>query len=211
MKTVVIADDHSIVRQGLKRILTSEDEFSVLAEAQSIPQLRSVLAEKLPDALILDLSMPGGGGLEVLKEIKINYPKLPVLVLTLYSEDQFGLRVFKAGGSGYLCKECAPEQLLEALRKILSGKRYFSNATEDLVVDELGRKSDSNQLPHQRLSDRELYVFTQIGKGLALTQISNDLSLSVKTVSTYRQRVLEKMQMSSNAQIVKYVFENGLL
>lgn len=211
MKTVVIADDHPIVRQGLKRILAQDENISVLAEADSVPQLRSVLSAQLPDALILDLSMPGGSGLEALKEIKSNYPKLAVLILTLHDEDQFGLRVYRAGGSGYLTKECASEQLLQALQKVMSGKRYFSQATEDLVVSELGKKFDSNLLPHQRLSDRELHVFTQLGRGQSLTQISQDLALSIKTVSTYRQRVLEKMQMTTNAQIVKYTISNGLI
>lgn len=211
MITVVVADDHSIVRQGIIRILSEQKNFSLLDEANSIPELRSILAKQLPDVLILDLSMPGGGGLGVLKEITTNYPKLLVLIFTLHPEDQFGLRVFRAGGSGYLSKECAPERLLEALQQILSGKRYFSKETEDLVVSELSKKPNANLLPHQLLSDRELHVFIQLGIGKTLTQISNDLSLSIKTVSTYRQRVLEKMQMTTNAQIVTYVLTHNLL
>lgn len=191
MKKVIVADDHAIVRQGLKRILSCSSGFSVIAEAGTIQDLRTVLKENHADILILDLSMPGGVGMEAIKEIKQYYPKLPILVLSFYGEDQYGLRAFRAGAAGYLNKECAPEQLVSALSEIIEGSRYFSKATMDMIFNQLERKVVS-KLPHHDLSDRELHVLTMIGQGISLTQISNDLSLSVKTVSTYRQRVLKK-------------------
>lgn len=203
MKKVIIADDHSIIRQGIKKIISESACYSVVGEAASVFELKNVLKEQHADVLILDLSMPGGAGIETLKEIKGDYPKLPVLILSFHGENQYGLRAFKAGAAGYLTKECTPEQLLEALKKIITGKRYFSNITLNMIFDELENKKNSIS-PHQNLSDREFHVFSMLGHGVKVTEISKDLSLSVKTVSTYRQRVLNKMHMTTNAEMVKY-------
>ena len=212
MINIIIADDYPIIRQGLRRILTKEAGFSVVAEAGTISELRDVLSKVQGlNLLILDLSMPGGSGLEVLEEIKGSYPQLLVLILSFYPEGQLGLRAFKGGASGYLCKECAPELLVEAIQAIIKGKRYFGKVTEDLIFNELGSKPATDRPRHSLLSNRELHVFIQLGEGKTLTEIGKDLSLSVKTVSTYRQRVLQKMGKTTNAQIIGYVLRHGLL
>jgi two-component system invasion response regulator UvrY len=205
MKSVVIADDHAVIREGVRRILLQSDRYIVKKEVASIPELRMILSNlEQTDALILDLSIPGGGGLEALKDIREIYPKLPVLIFSMHSEDQFALRAFRAGASGYLSKECASEQLVRALDAITTAQRFFTKATADLICDELESKSACKQSPHVELSDRELFVFTLLGQGKSLTQIARDLSLSIKTISTYRQRALKKMKMTNNAQIVRY-------
>lgn len=213
MKNIIIADDHSIVRQGLKRILSQNDSYCVVGEAASVSELRVVLRAKHADVLILDLVMPGGVGMEVIKEIKFDYPKLPVLILSFYGEDLYGVRAFSAGATGYLNKECAPEQLVEALGELIAGKRYFSKRTQDMILNEFQNKKLQNKsaskFPHYDLSDRELHVLIMLGHGIALTRISSNLSLSAKTVSTYRQRVLKKMKMTTNAQLVRYVILHG--
>ena len=205
MKNILIADDQSILRQGLKRILSKNSGFTIVAEAGSIPELRNVLSKvKNVDVLTLDLSMPGGSGLDALKEIKTNYPELAVLILSQHSEEQLGLRTFKAGASGYLSKFCTPEQLVESVNTISLGRRFFGKITEDLIFNELNKKAPLNQVLHNLLSDRELHVFMQLGQGKSLTQIGKDLSISVKTVGTYRSRILNKMKMKTNAQMVEY-------
>lgn len=210
MTGIIIADDHSIVRHGLKRILSCNEEFFVVGEAESIPQLKTVLSSRpCADVLILDLSMPGGVAIEMIKDIKNNYPNLRVLILSLHREDQYGLHAFKAGAMGYLSKECASEQLLDALREILKGKHYFAQSTWDLISNELESK-DSYVYAHHELSNREFYVLKMLGQGKTLTEISDQLSISIKTVSTYRNRLLKKMKMTTNAEVVKYVFTHGL-
>lgn len=210
MKKIVIADDHAVVREGLSCIINETGCFSVVGEANSIPRLRAVLNTNKIDIVLLDLAMPGGVGLEVLKEIKNNYPTLPTLIISGYSEEEYGLRAFKAGAAGYLSKECALEQLVVSLHEILQGRRYFSKATWALVSNELDQKVKT-KYPHHDLSDRELHLFKKLGEGKSLTEISADLSLSIKTISTYRQRLLKKMQMTTNAQIVTYLISNDLI
>jgi two-component system invasion response regulator UvrY len=211
MRNVVIADDHEIIRQGLKRILSQNDRYTVKAEAGTIPELKTLLSSTgKTDALILDLSIPGGGGLEALKDIRNGYPDLPVLIFSMHPESLFALRAFKAGASGYLSKECAPERLLQALHAITSGQRFFTKTTDDLIREELKEKSSCERLPHLELSDRELAVFTSLGQGKTLTLIAKDFSLSISTISTYRQRVLKKMKMRTNSQMVGYVVMHDL-
>lgn len=209
LKKIIIADDNAILRHGMKNILTTKDVgYTVVGEASSFQVLRNILKEHYADVLILDISLPGGVSFEVLNEIKINYPDLPVIISSFYVEDHYGLRAFKAGALGYLNKKCNPEQLVLAIREVASGKRYFSSAILDMIFNDLKNKPIS-KLPHHDLSDRELYVLSMLGQGISLTQISIDLALSIKTVSTYRQRILKKMLMTNNAQIVKYVVAHG--
>lgn len=208
MEKLIIADDHAILREGLKKILAHAGGYTIVGEVGSAIDLINILSSTQAKILLLDLSMPGAVGVELLKEINKKYPKLLVLVLTFHSEVDYGLRVFKAGAIGFLNKSCATEQLILALQSIVEGKRYFSKETMDTIFNQLEKKTASNLL-HYDLSDRELHVFTMIGQGITLTQISIDLSLSVKTVSTYRLRVLKKMNMTTNAQIVRYFITHG--
>ena len=209
LKNIVIADDHPIVRQGLRKIFSECGGYSVVAEASSAPELKSVLRAHHVDVLILDISIPGGG-LDALRETKQDYPMLPVLIFSLLPEMHFGLRAYKEGAAGYLSKRSTAEELVSAVQTIVAGRPCFTKITEDLIFAQLQKKADANLPPHHHLSNRELHVFTSLGQGVSLTQISTDLSLSVKTISTYRQRVLSKMQMTTNAQIVKYIVTHGL-
>jgi len=208
---IVIADDHPIVRQGLKRILNDGD-MEVVTEAGSYTDLWKVLSnDSLPDALVLDLSMPGGSPLDSLKELREKYPALPVLVLSIHPEDQYALRTLRAGAAGYLTKESAPEQLVAALKEVISGKRFLTPAVRELEEKlKEGEGSRGEKQLHSILSDRELDVLLLIAQGTSLTQIANLYSLSVKTISTYRHRILKKMKFQSNADIVRYCMNTGL-
>lgn len=208
MIKVMIADDHPLIRHGLKRILSEGDEINVLDEAGSVMELRRKLRDAKLDALILDISMPGVSGLEGLKEIKQDYPGLPVLILSIHPEDQYAIRALKAGAAGYLNKECAPEQLVNAVKKIADGERYVTAKVGDLLASQLHENTDRPL--HEQLSDRELQVLLLIASGRTLTEIGKSFNLSVKTVSTYRNRILKKMNMKSNAEMVKYVIAAGL-
>ena len=208
---VVLADGHPIFMQGLRSILTLNKGYVVVGEAGFLFEVKDRLGEQDSDLLILELSMPGGSGLDLLKEIKSHDPELFVLVLSVHAESQMGLRAFKAGASGYLSKACLPEQLLEAIQIILTGRRYFGKTTEDSIFSEINKKDNLNQPRHALLSDREFHVFLKIAEGKHLTEIAKDLSLSVKTVSTYRQRILTKMKKTTKAQIVGYCARHSLL
>ena len=210
---VVIADSHPIVRLGFENLFSKNNKYCVVGEVKSLLELTGVLREKQANILILELSIPGGSGLEAVKEVKSNFPDIHILTYSIHPEIQFGLRAFKSGASGYLSKESAPEKILEALSAILTGKRYFGKVTEDSIFLDLNRSKSSSitSLCHNSLSDRELHVFLKIGEGQTLTQISKDLSLSIKTVSTYRIRALKKMMHKNNSQVVLYCSKNGLL
>jgi len=207
MLRILIADDHEIVRTGLKQILREEYPFALIEDAED----GNVLLEKALNAhwdiVISDLAMPGMNGIEALKKIKENSPSCPVLILSMYPEDQYAIRAVKAGASGYLTKDMAQEELINAVRRILSGKKYFNPS----ITDQLTSESGTHIMPHDALSDRELIVLKMIGAGKTTSDISQDLNLSPTTVSTYRSRILEKMNMKSNAEITRYVIENHLL
>ena len=207
MLRILIADDHEIVRTGLKQILREEYPFALIEDAED----GNVLLEKALNAhwdiVISDLAMPGLNGIEALKKIKENSPSCPVLILSMYPEDQYAIRAVKAGASGYLTKDMAQEELINAVRRILSGKKYFNPS----ITDQLTSESGTHIMPHDALSDRELIVLKMIGAGKTTSDISQDLNLSPTTVSTYRSRILEKMNMKSNAEITRYVIENHLL
>lgn len=208
MIRILIADDHAVVRQGLKKILSEHSDMSVVGEAGDARQLCDLLEERQYDVLILDMSMPGKSGLDTLKDIRRERPRLPILVLTMLPEDQFGRRVLKAGAAGYMTKGTAPEELVRAIRKIFAGGKFISPGLAELLAADLDHHHEN--LPHEALSDREFQVFLKLASGDSVTNIAADLSLSAKTVTTYRARVLEKMRMKSNAELARYVAEHRL-
>ncbi|WP_337865654.1 response regulator transcription factor [Ignavibacterium sp.] len=206
---VLLADDHNIVRHGLKKIL--EDEFTevFVGEASRDTQVFDQLNQHKWDLVILDINMPGKSGLEILKDIKSLYPELPVLILSMYPEEQFALRVMKSGASGYVRKDSAPEELVNAVNEILNGRKYLSTVVMDILSDSVkkGGKTELNEI----LSDREYEIFMLIAQGKTISEIAEILSLSVKTVSTHRTHILEKTKLKNNADIVMYAVRNKLL
>lgn len=207
--TVLIADDHKIVRHGLKKIL--EDEFSevTIGEASRDTEIAEQLEKSKWDLVILDISMPGKSGLEVLKDIKATHPNIPVLILSMYPEEQFALRVMKSGASGYIRKDSAPEELVDAVKDILEGKKYISPTVMNILSDNVN-KNGKVELS-EVLSDREYEIFMLIAQGKTVSEIAEILSLSVKTVSTHRTHILEKTKLKNNAEIVMYAVRNKLL
>ena len=209
MIRALIADDHAVVRQGLRQILLETTDMVVTGEAANGPEALERARAGGYDVVVLDITMPGRSGLEALKEIKEARPKLPVLVLSMHPEDQFAVRVLKSGASGYMTKESAPEELVGAVKKVLAGGRYVSPALAEKMASYLA--IDTPNPPHERLSDREFTVLRMIASGKTVSQIAVELSLSVKTVSTYRTRILEKMGMASNAELTHYAIKNQLV
>ena len=206
---VLIADDHPIVRQGIKLILSEEYIRLMAEEARNGQEAIDLVLKREWDVVILDITMPGRDGLDVLKELKQLRPKLPVLILSMHSEDQFGMRVLKAGAAGYLTKENVPEELVRAIKKVLSGGKYISpNLAEQLAFN---LEQDTERPLHEKLSDREYQVMCMIASGRTVKEIADELSLSMKTISTYRTRVLEKLKMRSNAELTHYAVKNRLV
>lgn len=207
---ILIADDHAVVRRGLKQILADDFKKADFGEAANVRDALELVRKERWDAVVLDITMPGGrSGLEALKEIREARPRLPVLVLSMHPEDQFALRVLRSGAAGYMTKESAPEELVGAIRKILAGGRYVSAALAEKMASYLA--VDTPNLPHENLSDREFVVLRMIASGMTVTHIAAELSLSVKTVSTYRVRILEKMDMTTNAELTHYAIKNHLV
>jgi two-component system invasion response regulator UvrY len=209
MIKTIIADDHTIVREGLKQILNETNDVSVSGEAKNGGELLEELRRQKFDVVVLDISMPGINGLDALKQIKIINPDLPVLVLSMHPEEQYAIRVLKAGAAGYLTKESASEELLNAIRKIASGRKYVSPSLAEKLAVELD--VDRERPLHETLSDREYQVLCMIASGKTVKEVAGELSLSVKTVSTYRSRILDKMHMANNAQLTYYAIENDLV
>ena len=209
MIRILIADDHAIVRRGLKQIVSEQADMTVASEAENARQVLDLVRTQNWDVVVLDINMPGRSGLEVLKELKREYPKLPVLVLSVHSEDQYGVRVLKAGAAGYLTKDSAPDELVAAIRRVHRGGKYISTSLAETLVYELGAETDRPR--HGVLSDREYQVMTMIASGKTVGEIGEELSLSVKTISTYRTRVLGKMNMRTNAELTHYAIQNHLL
>lgn len=198
-----------MVRQGLKLILADRFKKSVFGEARNAHEALTRAAKEKWDVMILDITMPGRSGLEVLREIKRLRPKLPVLVLSMHPEDQFAVRLLKAGAAGYLTKESAGDELVGAIEKVVAGGRYISPALAERMASYLD--IDVQKPPHERLSDREFLILRMIGSGRTVSQIAKELSLSVKTISTYRARLLEKMDMKTNAEVTHYAIQNQLV
>jgi DNA-binding NarL/FixJ family response regulator len=209
MTRILIADDHAILRKGLRRILTEMEGGFDIDEASNGHEVIKMVREKDYDLVLLDISMPGLSGLDALKEIKVLNPRLPVLILTMHPEEQYALRALKAGASGYLTKESVPDELMMAIRKVLRGGKYLSNSLAERLAFAFDEGAD--RPPHELLSDREYQVFCLIAAGKGLTEIAEEMSLSVKTVSTYRSRILEKMKMKSNAELIHYAIKNKLV
>jgi two-component system, NarL family, invasion response regulator UvrY len=207
---VLVSDDHALLRAGVKEILTHGFQDIVFGEAADAEQvLASVHAQKW-DLVILDLNMPGRGGVEVLRELKRLQPKLPVLVLSVHAEDQYGRRLLRAGASGYLNKEVVPEELIKAVRKVLDGGRYVSPALAERLAFDLNEK-DAGRAAHETLSQREFEVLRLIASGKTVSEIAEQIHLSVPTVSTYRARILSKMNMTTTAELMRYGLENRIV
>ncbi|MEX3980475.1 response regulator [Paraburkholderia sp. EG287A] len=209
MIKVILADDHTLVREGLRRILESAREFEVVGEGRDGPSTLSLVRERDAQVLVLDLSMPGRSGVDLIKQIKEEKPALRILVLTMHGEQQYAVRAFKAGASGYLTKESASAELVNAVTKIAAGGVFVSMAMAERFAQSLHEPAET--LPHQRLSDREFEVFRRIAAGQTITEIAQTLCVSAKTVSTYKVRILEKMQMPHEAALVRYAVRHKLL
>ena len=209
MSRVLIADDHALVRAGLRQYLQEGGRFEQIAEASSGMQTLDMLRGGHFDLLILDINMPDRGGLDILRHVRAGHPELRVLVLSGYPERQYAVNVLKAGASGYLSKDSAPDELSKAVSQVMAGKRYVSSSLAELLVSELD--VDHEKPLHTELSEREFQIFCKLAAGQSVSDIANELSLSVKTVSTYRTRVLEKMCFKSNADITSYALRNGLM
>jgi len=206
---ILIADDHAIVREGLKQIVAEEKDIIVAGEAENSSKLMELLEKEKWNLVVLDINMPGKSGLEALKDIRIRYPELPVLILSMFSEDQYGLRAIKAGASGYLKKVSAPTELVTAIRKIVSGGKYINPSLAEKLADKF--ESTKQELMHENLSDREYQIMCSIALGKSAEEIARELSISINTVYTYRTRILEKMSMKSNVELTKYVLQNKLV
>ena len=203
-----MADDHAVVRHGLRQILTDAFKRATYGEARNAQEALDLVWKQEWDVVVLDITMPGRSGLEVLREIKQSKPRLPVLVLSMHPENQFAVRVLKCGAAGYMTKESAPEELVGAVKKVLAGGRYVSNALAENLAASL---SANQKAPQEKLSDREFQVLRLIASGKMVTDIARELSLSVKTISTYRSRILDKMGMKNNAELMHYAIQNRLV
>ena len=206
---IIIADDHAIVREGLKQIVAEEKDMLVCGEAEDAIKLMDLLKNEKWSIVVLNINMPGKSGLEALKDIKQLYPELPVLILSMFSEDQYGLRAIKAGASGYLKKVSAPTELVVAIRKIVSGRKYINPSLAEKLAENLG--SDKNNYLHEKLSDREYQIMCNIALGKSAEEIAEELALSINTIYTYRNRILEKMSMKSNVELTQYAIQNKLI
>jgi two-component system invasion response regulator UvrY len=209
MIRVLIADDHAVVREGLKRIVADSPDMAVVGEAANGHEVLEFARNHACDLVLLDLAMPGKDGLDALKELRQARPNLPVLILSVYPEEQYAVRLLRAGAAGYLTKESAPEELIEAIRKVSRGGRYVSAALGEKLAFLL--VSDTGRPPHEALSDREYRVMLMIASGKTATEVAEAMCLSVKTISTYRSRALRKMNMRTNAEFTFYAIKQGLL
>lgn len=205
---ILVADDHPLVRQGVRQVVSTSSDIRIVEEAATGQELLTRARSVEHDVVLLDLTLPDASGLELLKQLKRERPKVPVLIVTMHSEDQFAIRALKAGAAGYLMKEAAPSELLAAIRRIHAGGRYLSPSVAERLAGHLA--DDSDKAPHDRLSDREFQVLRLIAAGRSTREISTELALSVKTISTYRARIFEKMQMKSPAELAAYVVRHGL-
>ena len=209
MIKIIIADDHPIVRGGLKQMLAGESDMELIGEAQNAAELLELFSRHSCDVLVLDVSMPDRSGLDVLKEIKRERPHLAALVLTMHPEDQYAMRAFQAGAAGYLTKQSASAELIKAIRRVAAGGKYVTPALAERLAAYLG--PDEGKLPHERLSDREQEVLRKIASGKSVSQIADELFLSPNTISTYRARLLEKLNLRNSAELIHYAITNHLI
>jgi two-component system invasion response regulator UvrY len=206
---VLVADDHEVVRRGLRQILAETGDILVAGEAASASEVIRLVSEQRFDVVVLDISMPGGSGIELIGEIKKLRPDARVLILTVYSEEQYAVRAIKAGAAGFLTKESASDRLIEAVRKIAAGGRYVTAELAETLASLLAGESVGH--PHERLSDREFEILKLLASGKTVSQVAQELCLSVKTVSTHRTRILKKMNMKTNAELTHYAVKSGLV
>ncbi len=209
MIRIVIADDHTIVREGLKQVLLAAADFAVVGEAQNGHEVMQRVRELDFDVLLLDMSMPGKSGIELIKQVKSEKPKLRLLVLSMHEEEQYAVRAIKAGASGYLTKESASAQLVSAIRKVAGGGAFISSAVAEQLA--LGAMPQAEGPPHSALSDREFQVLRLLVSGRTVTEIADQLNLSVKTVSTHKARLMQKMNISSQAELIRYALTHRLV
>ena len=209
MLRILIADDHHVVRKGLRQILLDEFPTSVIEDVADAEELIKKVMHAQWDVVISDLSMPGRSGLDALQQIKLSYPELPVLILSIHPEEQYALRALKSGASGYLSKDAAPDELVKAVKKVMLGKKYISQAIAEKLANSFS--SESLLSPHENLSDREFDVMKLLANGQSVSEIAERLSLSVTTVSTYRARVMVKMHLKSNSDLTRYAIEYKLI
>jgi two-component system, NarL family, invasion response regulator UvrY len=208
---ILIIDDHAIVRRGLMQILTDEPDICV-SEASDAKEAMQAIGEKTFDLVVLDLDLKSKSGLEIMKDIKREKPELPVLFLSVYPEEQFAVRTLKAGASGFMSKDAAPEELVKAIRKILRGGKYINESVAERLLSDLNSPAQKTDgVPHEALSDREFQILRLFGEGKTVGEIAAELSISVPTVSTHRTRILEKMCMKTTAELMRYAIENHLV
>lgn len=210
MINVVIADDHAIVRHGLREILNAESDIRTVAEASTGQEVLDIIRADHVDVVVLDITMPGRNGLEILKELRKSHPRLAVIMLSMHPKDQYGVRVIKAGAAAYISKESAPEELVNAIRTAHRGEKYITPDLAELLARHIERGLATEE-PHKLLSDREFEVLRHIASGRGLTEISKLMNLSVKTVSTYRTRIVEKTGLGSNAEMTRYAIQHSLI
>lgn len=209
MIRVLIADDHTLVRKGLRQLLLQNRVVGVVDEAKDDKETIAKVSANPYDVVLLDISFPGRSGIEVLKQIRALRPKLPVLILSMHPEEQYAVRALRAGAAGYLTKESAPDELVEAIQKLARGGKYITASLADRLAEEIGEPSE--KMPHERLSDREYQVMCLIASGKTVKEIGAELNLSVKTISTHRTRILRKMGMKNNAQLTHYAIKYKLV
>ena len=209
MISVIIVDDHTIVRKGIQQLLEDTDDIRIEGEACRASEMFKKLEEGPFDVILLDISLPGRSGVETLKQLKETYPDIPVLILSMYPEEQYALRVMKSGASGYLTKESAPDEMVHAIRTVARGKKYISTSLAEALAEHFNGYTEKPG--YKNLSDREFEVLKRIASGQPLTEIADQLSLSVKTISTYRSRILNKIGLKNNSDIVRYAMNHRLL
>jgi two-component system, NarL family, invasion response regulator UvrY len=204
---VLIADDHAVVRKGLKQILLEQPDIGEIGEAANAREALDLARNQVWNLIILDITMPDKNGLEVLKDLRKDFPKMPILILSMHPEEQYAVRAFKTGASGYISKDSAPDELILAIRRIMKGGRYVSAS----LAERLAFMLEEDLPPQDRLSHREFQVMILLASGKSLSEIADGMSLSVKTISTYRSRILEKMKLNSNAELAQYALKNNLI
>ena len=209
MIRVLAADDHAVVREGLKQVVAETPDIVIAGEAGNAQEVLDEVEQGGYDVVLMDIAMPGRSGLDVLRQLRTEHHDLAVLILTIFPETQYAVRALRAGAAGYLTKESLPEELIDAIRTVAKGRKYISRSLAEVLAVDLDHETDKPL--HQKLSDREYEVMCQIALGKTVTEIAEDLSLSVKTVSTYRSRIMEKMDMKSNAELTRYALQNGLV
>lgn len=209
MIKIILADDHQLIREGLRKILRDESDMNIVADVGDTKELFVYLSKQKVDVVVLDVNMPGRSGIDVLSDLKKEFPDVRILMLSMHAEDSLAIRAIKSGASGYLTKNTAPDEIAKAIRKIYSGRKYITETLAEKLATEV--QSDAPSALHQLLSDREFEVFQLLGSGMTVTEIAKRLSISVPTVSTYRARILEKLNMSSTSEIIHYAVKNNLV